>query len=140
MIKKLADYNKEIIMNKKKIHNNSNDFWKQYSQREDLTLNSLMNLEANAEKSKTKFIYEKKRLESIIEYNSKWSLVDLGGGVGLWSEYFSEQINKVTLVEREEKFIELARSVYKGNDQRAKIKLEINNFLGSNIKEVKSHF
>ena len=39
-----------------------------------------------------------------------------------------------------EKFIELARSVYKTNDERAKIKLEINNILGSNIKEVKSHF
>ena len=39
-----------------------------------------------------------------------------------------------------EKFIELARSVYKNNDERAKIKLEINNILGSNIKEVKSHF
>ena len=60
-------------------------------------------------KSKTKFIYEKKRLESIIKYNPKWNLVDLGGGVGLWSEYFSEHINKVTLVEREEKFIELAK-------------------------------
>ena len=36
-----------------------------------------------------------------------------------------------------EKFIELARSVYKTNDERAKIKLEINNILGSNIKEVK---
>ena len=39
-----------------------------------------------------------------------------------------------------EKFVELARSVYKNNDERAKIKLEINNILGSNIKEVKSHF
>ena len=37
-------------------------------------------------------------------------------------------------------FIELARNVYKNNDERAKIKLEINNILGSNIKEVKSHF
>ena len=37
-------------------------------------------------------------------------------------------------------FIELARNVYKNNDKRAKIKLEINNILGSNIKEVKSHF
>jgi|TARA_B110000914_G_scaffold188101_1_gene172878 hypothetical protein len=36
-------------------------------------------------------------------------------------------------------FILLARSVYKTNDLRAKIKLEINNALGSNIKEVKSH-
>ena len=36
-------------------------------------------------------------------------------------------------------FISLARDVYKLNDQRAKIKLSINNTLGSNIKEVKSH-
>ena len=38
-----------------------------------------------------------------------------------------------------EKFIELARNVYKLNDERAKIKLAINNSLGSNIKEVKSY-
>ena len=36
-------------------------------------------------------------------------------------------------------FILLARSVYKSNDIRAKIKLDINNILNSNIKEVKSH-
>ena len=40
----------------------------------------------------------------------------------------------------DEKFIELSRSVYKNNDERAKIKLEINNILGSNIKEVKSYY
>ena len=39
-----------------------------------------------------------------------------------------------------EKFIELARSVYKNNDERSKIKLEINNILGSNIKEIKSYY
>ena len=38
-----------------------------------------------------------------------------------------------------EKFIELARKVYKFNDERAKIKLVINSALGSNIKEVKSY-
>ena len=38
-----------------------------------------------------------------------------------------------------EKFIELARNVYKFNDERAKIKLTINTALGSNIKEVKSY-
>ena len=36
-------------------------------------------------------------------------------------------------------FISLARNVYKLNDKRANIKLSINNLLGSNIKEVKSH-
>jgi phenylalanyl-tRNA synthetase alpha subunit len=40
----------------------------------------------------------------------------------------------------DDKFIELARSVYKENDKRSKIKLEINNTLGSSIKEVKSHY
>ena len=38
-----------------------------------------------------------------------------------------------------DRFIELARNVYKFNDERAKIKLAINNTLGSNIKEVKSY-
>jgi|TARA_B100001093_G_scaffold47511_1_gene40379 hypothetical protein len=38
-----------------------------------------------------------------------------------------------------EKFIELARNVYKINDERARVKLAINNTLGSNIKEVKSY-
>ena len=38
-----------------------------------------------------------------------------------------------------EKFVELARNVYKFNDQRAKVKLEINKILDSNIKEVKSY-
>ena len=47
---------------------------------------------------------------------------------------FAEKNNKF-----DEKFIELARSVYKFNDERAKVKLAINNALGSNIKEVKSY-
>ena len=37
------------------------------------------------------------------------------------------------------KFIELARNVYKVNDERAKVKLLINEMLGSNIKEMKSY-
>ena len=36
-------------------------------------------------------------------------------------------------------FILLARNVYKLNDERAKIKLGINNILASNIKEIKSY-
>ena len=38
-----------------------------------------------------------------------------------------------------EKFIELARNVYKINDERARVKLLINESLGSSIKEVKSY-
>ena len=36
-------------------------------------------------------------------------------------------------------FIKLSRNVYKNNDKRAKIKSDINELLGSNIKEVKSY-
>ena len=39
----------------------------------------------------------------------------------------------------DQKFIELARSVYITNDKRAAIKLEINNKFGSKIVEVKSY-
>jgi len=51
--------------------------------------------------------------------------------------------NKKRLAEKDNNFdsnfIELSRNVYKNNDIRALIKLEINNILGSNIKEVKSY-
>tara|TARA_Y200000002_G_C22303673_1_gene505586 strand:+ start:152 stop:547 length:396 start_codon:yes stop_codon:yes gene_type:complete len=40
----------------------------------------------------------------------------------------------------DDEFIKLSRDVYKSNDERAKIKLKINKILGSNIKEVKSHY
>ena len=39
----------------------------------------------------------------------------------------------------DQKFIELARSVYITNDKRSEIKLEINNKFGSKIVEVKSY-
>ena len=38
-----------------------------------------------------------------------------------------------------ENFIELARGVYFNNDKRAKIKSEINEILGSNIREIKQY-
>ena len=38
-----------------------------------------------------------------------------------------------------DKFIKLSRDVHFLNDDRAKIKLEINNHTGSNIKEIKEY-
>ena len=38
-----------------------------------------------------------------------------------------------------EKFIKLSRNVHFLNDERAKIKLEINNFTGSKIREIKEY-
>ncbi len=39
----------------------------------------------------------------------------------------------------DQKFIDLARSVYQTNDKRSEIKLEINEFFGSTLVEVKSY-
>lgn len=39
----------------------------------------------------------------------------------------------------DDEFIELARSVYRTNDERARVKREINNCLGSNLIEEKSY-
>ena len=39
----------------------------------------------------------------------------------------------------DQKFIDLARAVYKNNDKRSEIKLEINNHFGSTLVEVKSY-
>ncbi|MAH02322.1 MAG: hypothetical protein CMI70_00760 [Candidatus Pelagibacter sp.] len=51
--------------------------------------------------------------------------------------------NEIRLCEKNsdfnDKFVQLARNVYFENDKRAKIKLEINKVLGSNIKEVKQY-
>ncbi len=47
--------------------------------------------------------------------------------------------NEIRLCEKnsdfKEKFIQVSRDIYFANDRRSKIKLEINNILGSNIKE-----
>ena len=39
----------------------------------------------------------------------------------------------------DQKFIDLSRAVYKNNDKRSEIKLEINNHFGSTLVEVKSY-
>ena len=51
--------------------------------------------------------------------------------------------NEIRLAEKnknfDKKFIEYARNVYKLNDERAKVKRQVNEFFGSNIKEVKKY-
>ena len=51
--------------------------------------------------------------------------------------------DKIRLCEKrknfKETFIELARDVYFNNDKRSKLKSEINEILGSNIREVKKY-
>jgi hypothetical protein len=91
----------------------------------DKELNSLNN-------TMDKFILEKSKIltfkDQLKEINLK--LWDIEGG-----KRTAEKNNDFGKI-----FIELARNVYRFNDERAKIKLKINEILGSNIKEVKSHF
>ena len=91
----------------------------------DKELNSLNN-------TMDKFILEKSKIltfkDQLKEINLKlWDIED-----GKRTAEKNKDFGKI--------FIELARNVYKFNDERAKIKLKINEILGSNIKEIKSHF
>ena len=52
-------------------------------------------------------------------------------------EVLKNQLNQN--VKSDEKFIKLSRDVHFLNDDRAKIKLEINNHTGSKIKEIKEY-
>ena len=66
-------------------------------------------------------------LDSLIDINSKlWVIED---------DIRDCERNKIF----DQKFIELARSVYFTNDKRSEIKLEINKTFGSKIIEVKSY-
>jgi len=66
-------------------------------------------------------------LDSLIEINSKlWVIED---------DIRDCERNKIF----DQKFIELARSVYFTNDKRSELKLDINNKFGSKIVEVKSY-
>ena len=91
----------------------------------DKELNSLNN-------TMDKFILEKSKIltfkDQLKEINLKLWDIEIGKRTAEKNKDFGEI------------FIELARNVYKFNDERAKIKSKINETLGSNIKEVKSHF
>jgi len=83
-------------------------FWKKYSE-QDRSVNSLMNLESDEKKAEEKFFLEKRHLEKVIKFTSTNKIVDLGAGIGLWSEYFSKQVQCVYLVEKQPKFIQEAK-------------------------------
>ena len=91
----------------------------------DKELDSLNNTMNNFIKDKSKITKFKELLKDI---NLK--LWDIESGKRL-----AEKNNKF-----DSEFIKLARNVYKFNDERAQIKLKINETLNSNIKEIKSHF
>jgi hypothetical protein len=98
--------------------------------------------------NKEKLIEIKKELDSLINTFNK----SIKKNINL--ETFTKELKNINLklwdvedkkreLEKKQEFgkefIELARNVYRFNDERAKIKLKINEALGSNIKEVKSY-
>ena len=108
----ILEIKKTKILNKEKLNN---------IEKELSSLNNTMK----------KFISDKSKINNLIselkEINLKlWDIED-GKRAAEKNNDFGDQ------------FIELARNVCKFNDKRAKIKLAINNTLGSNIKEVKSY-
>ena len=83
-------------------------------------------------KTSNEKIPDKKKIEDLIS-----NLKDIN--LKLWG--IEENKRKAEKEKKfDETFIKLSRDVYKSNDERAKIKLKINEILGSNIKEVKSHY
>ena len=83
-------------------------------------------------KTSNEKIPDKKRIEDLVSNLKKINLK-------LWN--IEENKRKAEKEKKfDETFIQLSRDVYKSNDERAKIKLKINEILGSNIKEVKSHY
>ena len=83
-------------------------------------------------KTSNEKIPDKKRIEDLVSNLKKINLK-------LWN--IEENKRKAEKEKKfDEAFIQLSRDVYKSNDERAKIKLKINEILGSNIKEVKSHY
>ncbi len=85
-------------------------FWTKYSKRKDLSGHSLMNLNPDEKLANEKFIFESNRLKNLVEFNKHWNVLDLGGGIGHWSSFFSKICSNVTLVEREKVFVEIAKN------------------------------
>jgi len=85
------------------------DFWDSYSSK-DLPRYTLANLEQDQNTSEGKFEAEKIHINKVIDFSKYKNVLDLGGGVGIWAEFFIESCDKVTLVEKQLKFIEIAKS------------------------------
>lgn len=89
----------------------SKTFWQKYSEKKDLSYFSLMNLQTDPRLAQQKFYHELKIVLDNCDFLSHHNVLDLGGGVGLWSKAFSSLVNSVTLVEREPSFVEKAHQL-----------------------------
>jgi ubiquinone/menaquinone biosynthesis C-methylase UbiE len=102
------------------------DFWDSYSNK-DLPRYTLANLEQDQNTSEGKFEAEKIHINKVIDFSKYKNVLDLGGGVGIWAEFFIESCDKVTLVEKQLKFIEIAKSSI-NSDKINYINCDVQNF------------
>ena len=108
-LNKTANFNKEsesIELNEEGIK----DFWDKRANKfiADKSL-SATNLESDSELMKLKVELEKEKIESVLNINSADVCLDLGCGLGYWSEFFSGKSKKVTGVDYSEQMVGIAR-------------------------------
>ena len=102
------------------INDKSKAFWQKYASKDDLSLFSMMNLQTDPVLSQQKFYHELEIILRECQFTNTQSLLDLGGGVGLWSREFARKVAEVTLVEREPLFVEKAKSIL-ANEKNCRI-------------------
>ena len=106
----------------------------------EIKLKKIKNTESLKEINKEYNILKKVKDSNII-LNEKTK--DLYKQIKSVNENLWDIEDKLRICEKDKKFdktfIDLAREVYFNNDKRAKIKNQINNLLGSNIKEIKEY-
>ena len=107
---------------------------------------SILEIKLDNIKDKEKLIEINKEYKSLVE--TKKSNIEINENLQKLIDQLKEINLKLWNIEEgkrkceknsdfSENFIQLSRNVYINNDKRAKIKSDINNLLGSNIKEVK---
>ncbi len=77
-----------------------------------MSQNSLMNLETDERLSENKFRPQMEHFNRVVTLRGDDVIMDLGGGVGLWSEYFSKRVRHVILVEKQKEFVDVARKKF----------------------------
>ena len=97
--------------------------------------------EENKKEIKKEFDSLKKTQDESIKFTDE--IKNLYKSLKTTNEKLWDVEDKLRIAEKDKKFdnvfTELAREVYKTNDQRSKIKLKINKLLKSNIREIKQY-
>jgi uncharacterized protein len=90
---------------------NIKDFWNKRADKFMLGQSlSATNLEENSELQKIKLNLERKKIQSVINIKSTDICLDLGCGLGYWTEFISQKSKKVMGVDYSQKMIKIAQN------------------------------